>query len=54
MLKGRCQKAMKLIAQRYWGNLIATHREIADKCDLKKSSVKEMTKKYRKLQEVYS
>lgn len=53
MLKGRCQKATKLIAQRYWGNLIATHREIADKCDLKKSSVKEMTQKYRKTQEAY-
>ena len=53
MIKGRCQKAMKLIAQRYWGNLKLTHREIGDKSQLKKSSVKEMAKKYRKLQEAY-
>jgi len=53
MVKGRCQKAMALIAQRYWGNLELTHREIADKCGLKKSSVNEMTQAYRKAQEAY-
>jgi len=53
MKKGRCQRAMKLIAQRYWGDLKLTHREIGDKCQLKKSSVKEMTQAYRKTQEAY-
>jgi len=54
MIKGRCQRAVKLIAQRYWdNNNVTTHREIADKCGLQKSSVKELTKKYRKEQEVY-
>lgn len=49
----RCKEATKLIAKRYWGVIEMTHQEIAIKCQLAKSTVKQLTANYRKEQEAY-
>lgn len=49
-MKGRCQQATKLIAQKYWGSINLNNGEIARKCMLSIRTVQQMTRKYKKEQ----
>ncbi len=50
MIKGRCQDAMKLIKQKYWGSINLNNGEIARQCMLSIRTVQQMTRKYKKEQ----